>query len=68
MGLGAFGLGLLAMFAGIVVLLAALTADANAEIVTVPLLLAGLGIGALASPAGRGDGVGRARQAEPGGR
>jgi MFS family permease len=39
-------LGLGAMFAGIVVLLAALTADADARIVTLPLLLAGLGIGA----------------------
>jgi hypothetical protein len=45
-------LGLLAMFAGIIVLLGALTADADAKIVTVPLLLAGLGIGALASQLG----------------
>jgi hypothetical protein len=47
-------LGLLAMFAGIVVLLAAIGADADADarIVTVPLLLAGLGIGALASQLG----------------
>ena len=45
-------LGLLAMFAGIVVLLAAIDADADARIVTVPLLLAGLGIGALASQLG----------------
>jgi EmrB/QacA subfamily drug resistance transporter len=45
-------LGLLAMFAGIVVLLAAINADADARIVTVPLLLAGLGIGALASQLG----------------
>ena len=45
-------LGLLAMFAGIVVLLAAIDADADAKIVTVPLLLAGLGIGALASQLG----------------
>jgi MFS family permease len=44
--------GLLAMFAGIVVLLAAIDADADARIVTVPLLLAGLGIGALASQLG----------------
>ena len=44
--------GLLAMFAGIIVLLAALDADADAKIVTVPLLLAGLGIGALASQLG----------------
>jgi hypothetical protein len=40
------------MFAGIVVLLAAIDADADATIVTVPLLLAGLGIGALASQLG----------------
>ena len=45
-------LGLLAMFAGIVVLLAAIDVDASARIVTVPLLLAGLGIGALASQLG----------------
>ena len=44
--------GLLAMFAGIIVLLAAIDADADAKIVTVPLLLAGLGIGALASQLG----------------
>ena len=44
--------GLLAMFLGIVVLLAAIDADADARIVTVPLLLAGLGIGALASQLG----------------
>jgi MFS family permease len=45
-------LGLLAMLAGIVVLLAGVDADADARIVTVPLLLAGLGIGALASQLG----------------
>jgi predicted MFS family arabinose efflux permease len=45
-------LGLLAMFAGIIVLLAAIDVDASARIVTVPLLLAGLGIGALASQLG----------------
>jgi len=45
-------LGLLAMLGGIVVLLGALDADASAGIVTVPLLLAGLGIGALASQLG----------------
>jgi len=45
-------LGLLAMFGGLVILLAALDADATAKIVTVPLLLAGLGIGALASQLG----------------
>jgi MFS family permease len=45
-------LGLLAMFAGIVVLLAAVDPAADARIVTLPLLLAGLGIGALASQLG----------------
>ena len=44
--------GLLAMFLGVVVLLAAMDATADARIVTVPLLLAGLGIGALASQLG----------------
>ena len=45
-------LGLLAMFGGLVVLLAALDAEATAKIVTIPLLLAGLGVGALASQLG----------------
>jgi MFS family permease len=45
-------LGLLAMFAGIVTLLMAIDVEAGAEIVTMPLLLAGLGIGALASQLG----------------
>jgi len=45
-------LGLLAMLGGLVVLFAALDPDATAKIVTVPLLLAGLGIGALASQLG----------------
>jgi MFS family permease len=44
--------GLLSLLAGTVVLLAALDADAGPEIVTVPLLLIGLGIGALASQLG----------------
>ncbi|MEU7905767.1 MFS transporter [Actinoplanes sp. NPDC049118] len=44
--------GLLAMLLGILILLAAVDADADARIVTVPLLLAGLGIGALASQLG----------------
>jgi len=44
--------GLLAMLAGTVVLLAGLDAEASAEVVTVPLLLLGLGIGALASQLG----------------
>jgi MFS family permease len=45
-------LALLAMLAGTVALLAAIDAEATAEIVTVPLLLLGLGIGALASQLG----------------
>ena len=44
--------GLLAMFAGLVSLFMTIDVDAGAEIVTVPLLLAGLGIGALASQLG----------------
>jgi Na+/melibiose symporter-like transporter len=44
--------GLIAMFLGIVVLLTAFDVTADATIVTVPLLLAGLGIGALASQLG----------------
>jgi len=44
--------GLLALLAGAVVLLAALETDSGAEIVFVPLLLIGLGIGALASQLG----------------
>lgn len=45
-------LGILALLAGAVVLMAALDTDASAEIVTVPLLLIGLGMGALASQLG----------------
>jgi EmrB/QacA subfamily drug resistance transporter len=45
-------LGLLAMTAGIVWLFVNLDVEAGPEIVTVPLLLAGLGIGALASQLG----------------
>ena len=44
--------GLLAMLLGIVALFASIDPAAGAEIVTVPLLLAGLGIGALASQLG----------------
>ena len=44
--------GFMALFAGLVVLIAALDAGAGAEIVTGPMLLAGLGIGALASQLG----------------
>src|SRR6266566_6054720 len=45
-------IGFLALFAGIVILLAALDAGAGPEVVTWPLLLAGLGVGALASQLG----------------
>ncbi len=45
-------LGLLAMFAGIVTLLSTIDPTASASVVTVPLLLAGLGVGALASQLG----------------
>ncbi|MEU0204885.1 MFS transporter [Streptomyces canus] len=45
-------LGTLALLAGAVALMAALDADAGAEIVTLPLLLIGLGMGALASQLG----------------
>ena len=44
--------GLLAMFAGLVWLFLSIDVGAGAEVVTVPLLLAGLGIGALASQLG----------------
>jgi MFS family permease len=45
-------LGFLALFAGLVVMIAALDAGAGPEIVTWPMLLAGLGVGALASQLG----------------
>ena len=45
-------IGVLALFAGIVVMVALLDAGAGPEIVTWPMLLAGLGIGALASQLG----------------
>ncbi|MFE9841961.1 MFS transporter [Streptomyces goshikiensis] len=45
-------LGILAMFVGAVVLMAGLTPDSDAAVVTVPLLLIGLGMGALASQLG----------------
>ena len=45
-------IGLLALLAGTVVLLAALDKDAGPEVVFVPMLLIGLGIGALASQLG----------------
>ena len=45
-------IGFLALFAGIVIMVAALEVGAGPEIVTWPMLLAGLGIGALASQLG----------------
>ncbi len=45
-------LGFVALFAGLVVMVALLDAGAGAEIVTWPMLLAGLGVGALASQLG----------------
>jgi MFS family permease len=45
-------IGFLALFAGIVILVAALDAGAGPEIITWPMLLAGLGVGALASQLG----------------
>jgi Na+/melibiose symporter-like transporter len=45
-------IGFLALFAGIAVMVALLDIDAGPEIVTWPMLLAGLGIGALASQLG----------------
>ena len=45
-------IGFLALFAGIVIMLALLDAGAGPEIVTWPMLLAGLGVGALASQLG----------------
>ena len=44
--------GFLALFAGIVIMVAALDAGAGPEIVTWPMLLAGLGVGTLASQLG----------------
>jgi MFS family permease len=45
-------IGFMALFAGIVIMVAALDAGAGPEIVTWPMLLAGLGVGALASQLG----------------
>ena len=45
-------IGFLALFAGIVIMVAALDVGAGPEIVTWPMLLAGLGVGALASQLG----------------
>jgi hypothetical protein len=45
-------IGFLALFAGIIVMVGALDAGAGPEIVTWPMLLAGVGIGALASQVG----------------
>ncbi|MGI5449627.1 MFS transporter [Streptomyces sp. CA-243310] len=62
-------LGTLALLAGAVVLMAALDAGAGAEIVTLPLLLIGLGMGALASQLGSVtvSAVPQAQSAEVGG-
>ncbi|MGW2270859.1 MFS transporter [Streptomyces yangpuensis] len=62
-------LGTLALLAGAVVLLGALDVDAGAEVVTVPLLLIGLGMGALASQLGAVtvSAVPQAQSAEVGG-
>ncbi|MCX4666386.1 MFS transporter [Streptomyces sp. NBC_01381] len=62
-------LGTLALLAGAVALMAALDAEAGAEIVTIPLLLIGLGMGALASQLGSVtvSAVPEARSAEVGG-
>ncbi len=61
-------LGFLLLFLGIVVFVGALDAGAGAEIVTWPMILAGLGIGAARVAARRGDGLGAARRAERRGR
>ncbi|KJY18995.1 MULTISPECIES: MFS transporter [unclassified Streptomyces] len=62
-------LGTLALLVGAVILMAALDADAGAEVVTVPLLLIGLGMGALASQLGAVtvSAVPQAQSAEVGG-
>ncbi|MFE2878428.1 MFS transporter [Streptomyces roseus] len=62
-------LGILALLAGAVVLMAALDLEAGAEVVTVPLLLIGLGMGALASQLGSVtvSAVPQAQSAEVGG-
>ncbi|MGW6782325.1 MFS transporter [Streptomyces sp. NPDC054987] len=62
-------LGTLALLVGAVVLMAALDADAGAEVVTVPLLLIGFGMGALASQLGAVtvSAVPQAQSAEVGG-
>ncbi|MFE1829996.1 MFS transporter [Streptomyces yangpuensis] len=62
-------LGTLALLAGAVVLLGALDVDAGAEVVAVPLLLIGLGMGALASQLGAVtvSAVPQAQSAEVGG-
>ncbi|MGW8885535.1 MFS transporter [Streptomyces sp. NPDC055749] len=62
-------LGIFALLAGAVLLMAALDADASAEIVTGPLLLIGLGMGALASQLGSVtvSAVPQAQSAEVGG-
>ncbi|MFD9082634.1 MFS transporter [Streptomyces erythrochromogenes] len=61
--------GTLSLLVGAVILMAALDADAGAEVVTVPLLLIGLGMGALASQLGSVtvSAVPQAQSAEVGG-
>ena len=56
------------MFAGIAVLMSAIDPTADARIVTIPLLLAGLGIGALASQLGAVRRLRSTRRAQPRGR
>ena len=60
-------MGLFLMLAGTAVLLVALDADSGPEIVLVPMLLLGLGMGALASPAGGRHGLGGAPGESAGG-
>ena len=62
-------LGFLALFAGLVILIAALREGAGANVVTWPLLLAGFGVGALASQLGSitVSSVGESRTDEVGG-
>ena len=56
--------GLIALLAGVVSLIAALEVGVGPEIVAVPMLLTGLGVGALGVTAGSGDCVGCPRQGD----
>ena len=60
-------IGIVLVLLGLLVLLAAIDIEAGAEIVTVPLLLVGLGLGVARIAARRRDRLGRARRAELGG-